>query len=156
MKKKSTHKKRKAKAKILENTIAELNPFKLPPNENEEMFRMLASVSNDMIHVCNRDGKILYANPATERLLGYPPGQLINTSAEKLIHPDDQEVIRRDKELFLARGKPVPAREIRLIRNDGTYISVSRVEKLLDSGGKEKYTGLVIRNTTIIKTSARH
>ncbi len=154
MGKKPTFKKQKLQARGLEKEAAALSPFKSTPNENEEIFRMLANVSNDMIHLCTRDGKILYANSATKRLLGYPLRELIGTSSEKLIHPDDLQRVGQDKELLFDEAKPVPAREIRLLRKDATYISVNIVMLLLGSGSKRKYIGTIVRNTTILKTSA--
>ncbi|MCP3955270.1 MAG: PAS domain S-box protein [Desulfobacterales bacterium] len=129
--------------------------FESQLNEDEDIFRIFANASNDMIHICDLDGNILFTNPATERLSGYSSNDLLHTPSEKLIHPDHLPMIRRDKKKLLTDGTPLPAREIQLIRKDGSIISVSRAEMLLDFLGKRKYTGVLIRNTTILKTSAR-
>lgn len=121
----------------------------------EAIFRALANISNDMIHVCSLEGLILFANQATERHLGYAIEELINTPSENLIHPDDLEKTEQDKQRLLKRGGPSPAREIRLIRKDGAHITVNRVAMLLGKAGKMTHYGVLLRNTTMLKTSAR-
>ena len=124
-------------------------------NGSEELFKALASVSNDMIHVCDLKGRILFANQACERHLGYSVDELVNLSSAELIHPEDLDVTMQDKERLLRKNTPSPSRDIRLVRKDGTHIHVNRAEMLLGFLGKHKYIGVILRNTTILKTSAR-
>ena len=129
--------------------------FQVPIHESEKIFRMLTHVSNDMIHVCDRDGRILFANPATSRFIGYAIDDLIGTPTDKVIHPDNLKTIKSDMERLPKDGSLSPAREIRLIRKDGSHINVNRVAMLLGSMEKRNYIGIIFRNTSILKTSAR-
>jgi len=56
---------------------------------SEERFRLLAENSTDMITRTTPYGTALYVSPASQRLLGYGPEELVGTSLLALIHPDD-------------------------------------------------------------------
>ena len=60
---------------------------------SDERFRALVAEGSDVILVLTADGKITYATPAIERLLGYHVRDLIGTLAFDLIHPDDHAVV---------------------------------------------------------------
>ena len=56
---------------------------------SEERFRSLLENASDIITVIDATGKVQYASPAVERVLGYRPDELIGTQALSLIHPDN-------------------------------------------------------------------
>lgn len=56
---------------------------------SEERFRALIEHSTDIILVIHADGRLLYASPAAQRVLGHDPASLVGTSALDLVHPDD-------------------------------------------------------------------
>lgn len=56
---------------------------------SEERFRTLVQNASDMINVFGADGTVLYASPATERILGYEAGNFVGKSAFDYVHPDD-------------------------------------------------------------------
>ena len=61
-----------------------------------ERFNALVGEGSDVILVVTADGRISYATPAIERILGYRVVDLINVVAFDLIHPDDlDEVLTR-------------------------------------------------------------
>ena len=57
--------------------------------EQEAQFRLLAENSSDMISRHDARGIFLYVSPACHTLLGYKPEELVGTSIECLIHPED-------------------------------------------------------------------
>jgi PAS domain S-box-containing protein len=60
--------------------------------QSEERFRALVEHGFDGINVVDAQGAILYASPATERMLGYIAQELIGHSGLSFIHPDDLEL----------------------------------------------------------------
>ena len=63
---------------------------------SEARFRALVAQGTDVILVLDAQGRITYASPAIERVLGHPVSSLLGTVAFELIHPDDvDEVIAR-------------------------------------------------------------
>jgi PAS domain S-box-containing protein len=63
-------------------------------------------------------------NPAWERLLGYSEQQLLARPFLDLVHPDDHQSVA-DIVAALSRGEPVVSFEDRLVRADGTLVTVS-------------------------------
>ena len=59
----------------------------------ERWFRMLVANSSDLIAVLDAQGRVLYANPTAERMLGFTLGERFGRSALELIHPDDRDAI---------------------------------------------------------------
>ncbi|MDQ3810529.1 MAG: PAS domain S-box protein, partial [Chloroflexota bacterium] len=58
------------------------------------MLRALLDHTSDLIAVIDADGIIRYANPAGERLYGYPLDEVVGTSIDAWIHPQDAERVR--------------------------------------------------------------
>lgn len=59
--------------------------------QSERLFRTLIENSLDAIVLNNAEGKITYASPSIERILGYTRDELVTLHASELIHPDDQQ-----------------------------------------------------------------
>lgn len=56
-------------------------------------FRALVAHSSDVIAVIDTKGRVVYANPAAEEILGYDPIVEIGRDLFELVHPDDVERI---------------------------------------------------------------
>ncbi len=61
----------------------------------ERRFQLLAATSTDLVAIHDVDGEILFANPASQHLLGYEPDTLVGMNLVDLVHPDDQENLTR-------------------------------------------------------------
>ena len=57
----------------------------------EELYRLLAENSTDMISKHTSEGVYTYASPACRALLGYEPEELVGHSANEFFHPEDLE-----------------------------------------------------------------
>ncbi|HKV04688.1 MAG TPA: PAS domain S-box protein [Candidatus Acidoferrales bacterium] len=62
--------------------------------QREQLFRLISENAADMITVVEPDGQRLYSSPAYERVLGYGPEELQNTSAFEQVHPDDLSLVQ--------------------------------------------------------------
>jgi len=76
---------------------------------NEPDYGALIENALDILKIINSQGKVLYVNPAVERVLGYSPENLIGGFILDRIHPRDRNLIRRmlrqlQEEPGLARG----------------------------------------------------
>ena len=64
-------------------------------NRNEEYFRSLIENSADIIVVVDADGRLRYASPAIERVLGLEaPEEGAVACLESFVHPDDLPAAR--------------------------------------------------------------
>ena len=113
-------------------------------HEAEKYFLAIADTTHDMIHLNDADGRIIYANQATETILGYPLRECVNTHASDLIHPEDREMIRNDM-LSISPESHLPARDIRLRKKDGSYLDVE-VRGFMVVLDENNYVGAIIRD----------
>ena len=89
--------------------------------ESEERFRTLVRYGSDVVSVLEFDGTIRYESPASERVLGYRPEEMVGNSAFDYIHPDDYE---RLLDAFLegvAADRPIATAELRFRHADGSW-----------------------------------
>lgn len=91
--------------------------------ESEARFVAFAGASPSMIHLYAAEGQIMYANPATEQLLGYTPEEIVGQAARAFVHPDDQEAVVRHRMAIIA-GNILPPLEVRLRKKDGDFLHV--------------------------------
>jgi PAS domain S-box-containing protein len=56
--------------------------------KSEKHFRALIEKSNDAIVLLNKDGKVIYQSPSTERIIGYSLKDMQTLNELELIHPD--------------------------------------------------------------------
>ena len=59
--------------------------------ESENLFRLLADNTLDMVALHNIDGSMTYISPSVEKILGYKPEEIKGTSPYYLFHPEDIE-----------------------------------------------------------------
>ena len=112
--------------------------------EAEKYFLAIAGTTNDMIHLNDSEGRIIYANNATETILGYPLNEIINTHAFEIIHPDDREAIKKDM-LSVLTGNQLAPRDIRLLKKDGSYVDVE-IRGFIVALDEKEYLGAIIRD----------
>jgi len=85
----------------------------------EARYRFLAENAHDLITRHTVDGRIHYASPASARLLGYRPEELIGRTLTDLAHPDDADIVSA---AFAAAGEGKAATaELRLATKQGGY-----------------------------------
>ena len=53
-------------------------------------YRALLERVSDMVTVSDREGRIVYANPATERVSGYTPEEFVALHSFDSMHPEDR------------------------------------------------------------------
>jgi PAS domain S-box-containing protein len=89
--------------------------------ESEQLYRLMAENTTDLISRHTPDGVYLYASPACCRLLGYEPEELLGHSMEEFLHPADAAAF---KQTLLAVGNLSETYTLshRHRRKDGSYI----------------------------------
>ena len=92
-------------------------------SRSEQLFRLIAENSADLIAVVDKSGKRIYNNPAYRNILGYSPEELKKTIAFEQIHPDDRGMVKHTAEEALRTGVGKMI-EFRMQRKDGTYVSL--------------------------------
>lgn len=88
--------------------------------ESEERFRNLAEKSSDMISRLTPAGTYLYVSPASERLLGYPPAEMVGQAPSFFVHPDDTGLIESPQSSDVILSERATS-TYRIRRKDGSY-----------------------------------
>jgi diguanylate cyclase (GGDEF)-like protein/PAS domain S-box-containing protein len=96
---------------------------------SEERLRALLMNSSDLITVLNDVGRVVYASPSIERLLGFSPERVLDMSVFELVHPDDLERATTTLIALLDSEGPSDPIEMRVRNVDGAYRSIEAVAK---------------------------
>lgn len=84
-------------------------------------FAALVEQSTDLICILGRDGSLVYASPAAERLLGHTDVALLGRPFSEFLHPDDASaVLEAYQELIDSPGSVVRV-DTRVITADGSW-----------------------------------
>lgn len=73
--------------------------------ESEEIFRLISENAADMITVADSEERSLYSSSSYQRVLGYSPEELKNSSAFAQIHPEDVARVRKAAEETRTTGR---------------------------------------------------
>lgn len=96
--------------------------------EREQMYRLLAEHSADVIFTTDTEGNFTYISPAVQRLTGFSQGEALRGSLYSLLHESSRPVIeraqqqRREAEQSGQREDASRAWELLLLRKDGTTV----------------------------------
>ena len=97
---------------------------------NEEQFRLLADHGTDLITRFGPDCQRTYVSPASERLLGYLPEELIGRDPRDAVHPDDLQVVTANLDTLFGYGQAPPV-SYRALRKDGSFVWVEAAGRKL-------------------------
>jgi PAS domain S-box-containing protein len=109
-------------------------------HEHEERYRLLADNSRDLI-VLTRDGQTVYVSPASRRLYGYDPDELLGTKIEDRVHPDDLPALAAAQAEVRAKGEALVLYRCRTKKGDLIWVEASWRESPAADG---KSTELVV------------
>jgi PAS domain S-box-containing protein/putative nucleotidyltransferase with HDIG domain len=104
--------------------------------ESEEKYRTLVEQSlQGLVIAQGHPPRLVFANPAMAKILGYSPDMLTELPLEKvaaLVHSDDRASFFRRYKDILEGAPPTPGYEVRSVRSNGTTrwleVSATRIE----------------------------
>ena len=88
--------------------------------ESQELYRLLAENSTDMISKHTLEGVYTYVSPACRSLLGYEPEDLVGRSVYEFLHPGDVQRVKSVQSTIPQRPD-VHTVNYRVWRKDGSY-----------------------------------
>jgi cell cycle sensor histidine kinase DivJ len=89
--------------------------------EGAAMYRFLDDNAMDMITRHGTDGRLRFASPAAQIMLGRTPDSLVGLAPAALVHPDDLSTMQNALVEASYFGRAAAA-EVRVRRSDGTYL----------------------------------
>lgn len=128
---------------VMINDITERQRIEEAVRESEEKFRALAEQSPNMIFI-NQGGRIIYANPRCQEVMGYALEELYAPDFDflRLISPEDRDMIEESYRRHLA-GQELEAYDCRLLTKSGDRLEVVINTKLMDLKSGPAIMGLV-------------
>ena len=87
--------------------------------DNEALFRSIVQNSSDAIFVRDAAGKMLYASPQCERVMGYPREFFMDETRPDIVHPDERGRLAQASEQLRQTGEGFRAIEFRVVLQDG-------------------------------------
>lgn len=108
--------------------------------ESEEHFRSLIENSSDVIASLDTKGYLTYISPSVERMLGYPPYEMLYKNLLDFVHDDDKAEVDRALKGFSQQPGAVNIDEFRLRHKDGSWVILEATGKILTG----KQSGCII------------
>ena len=104
-----------------------------PSDEICERFRAIVENSHDVLCIRDADGKVRYASPSIQRILGYSQDQMIGSTGFDLLHPDDRSNVESAMQRFWKNPGARGSLQYRALHANGSWISLEVVAyNLLD------------------------
>ena len=113
--------------------------------DSEAMFRLISEHAGDMIGRTDANGRLRYVSPSAERILGYPPSELLGATILPLVHREDRGGVALAINDLLAGHCEQHALAVRVRHADGTERWIETDRRLLRdpiSGTVEGYVAI--------------
>jgi len=121
--------------------------------ESERRFRLLAENSDDVVMLSDLDGVRMYVSPASTRVLGWTPEQLVGLRAVDFAHPDDHPLVAGSV-AAIAGGESASEATFRMRRPDGSWVWVEgRARANLGPDGRNAGYVVTLRDATERQTA---
>ncbi len=105
--------------------------------ESREHYRLLAENASELVFQTGPDGRIEWASPSTERVVGFTPDVFVGTPMSDFVHPQDLERVRQTQRELIADGQYFGRIELRLATADGQWRWMSVLGRaLVDDDGR--------------------
>lgn len=102
--------------------IAERKQAQEKLHRERQLIKSVMEQSTDIIIIVDVRGRIIYENPAVEKILGYRVEERLGASGYDLMHPDDAQIVADAAgKLFHNIQAPVQKGEIRLHHKNGSW-----------------------------------
>jgi PAS domain S-box-containing protein len=114
-----------------------ISTLQLDLEKSEKLHRSLTENSQDMIALFSLDNRFEYVSPSVTTILGYKPEELIGTSGNELLHPDDVALLAPAAGLDSTKNSSSNIPHFRLRRKNGSYVWIeSQSNAITNEDGK--------------------
>ena len=103
--------------------------------DSQQRYRMLADYSHDVVVRMRADGRRLYVSPSARDILGWEPGELLQTE-ENLVHPEDRVIQQQTIAAVLGSGHATTA-IYRMRHKRGNYVWMEVAARPMPGAEKE-------------------
>lgn len=127
-------------------------------NETEKRFRALVESSQDVTLIFSPEGRVTYASPSVNAVLGAPPRFIVGKTTKDIVHPDDLALIRAAGEKALSNiGEVTPVPHVCLRDANGGFVALGgRLTNMLYVPGVEGFVFIGGRLAPREREEVRH
>jgi two-component system cell cycle sensor histidine kinase/response regulator CckA len=131
----------------------QIHRIRLRLAEREKLFRLITENAADMIAVVDQNGSRIYNSLSYQRVLGYSPAELQQSSAFEQIHSDDRERVRAaaDEARRTGEGKLL---EYRIRHKDGTWRVLESTSSVIHGGNGEPDMLVIVNRDISVRKQA--
>jgi two-component system, cell cycle sensor histidine kinase and response regulator CckA len=116
---------------------------------SEARYRFLADNAPDVISLHDASGTCRYVSPASGRMLGYRPEEMVGCAGDAFLHPDDREAMGEAHRRLVAGEIPAVTIPHRLRTREGGFREVETVASAVPDGrGEVRQVLRVTRDVT--------
>ncbi|MBU2666240.1 diguanylate cyclase [Actinoplanes bogorensis] len=123
-------------------------------DRSREWFRSLVQHSSDVTLVVGAGGRVDFATPAVQKVLGIDAGDLDGTTLADRIHPDDRPALRELMQRLAGRPGTEGDAEVRVQHTDGSYRWLQVVG--VDLTGNPSVNAIVFNAHDVTEARALH
>lgn len=124
--------------------------------ESESKYRLITENMSDILMLLNNQGKIIYASPSLNMVLGYPSISYVGVRAFKLIHPEDRDKVMIGYKESLKKILPSQI-EARFLHSSGNWVLIDGVgTPVFNSNGEMEHFIVVGRDITEKRRAEEH
>ena len=122
--------------------------------ESEERYRDLFENANDMVHILDCEGRVLFANSAWKSTMGYSDDEIENLRIFDIVHPECKPKL---KSFFgrLMSGESINNVAMVFVAKDGNLVEVEGNVNCRFREGKPLSTRAILRDVTERKAAER-
>ncbi len=106
---------------IVARDVSDLRDAKAQVTAAEVRMRALVEHASDVVAMVGSDGRVEYASPAVERVLGHTSGALRGLDILELVHPDDLDLAYETAAAILETEGESRSARLRIAHVDGTF-----------------------------------
>ncbi len=95
--------------------------------QSDARLAALVQYASDVLFVLDSAGTIRYVSASVTRILGYTPGELIDTARPDMVHPDDLALVQRRMAAIVSTNGAVLPLEVRMRHNNGHWVCMETI-----------------------------
>src|SRR5690606_20691194 len=121
---------------------------------SEARFRAVFENAAIGVMLTDLDGRILEANPALGKMLGYEPAELRDLEQNMLVHPEDRIATHQLTQALKENQQPFVKQQKRYLRRDGSVVWGSLTASLIrDDQGQPRFLLRLIEDVTELRAA---
>jgi len=117
--------------------------------QSEERYRVLSETTSELVAELDAEGRLLFASPSFEQVLGYHPKELVGTTPFGLLHPEQVEPLAERFLERLSATRPGNRTEVFRVRHrDGSWRWLQGGGVNFETAARETHVVAVMRDVT--------